>query len=65
METVKKNQSHMKDPVTEMTTTLQGIKSRVGEAKNQINNLDYKEAKKRRRKKNSNKKKESKIMRIV
>ena len=35
----------MKDILTEMRNNLQGIISRVGEAENQINNLEYKEAK--------------------
>ena len=35
----------MKDKLTEMETNLQGINSRVDEAKNQISNLEYKEAK--------------------
>lgn len=56
----KKKQSQMKDTLTEMTTTLQGIKSRVGKAKNQISNLDYKETKN-----NSNRNKESRMTRLV
>ena len=35
----------MKDTLTEMNNNLQGINSRVDEAKNQISNLEYKEAK--------------------
>ena len=35
----------MKDTVTEMMRNLLGINSRVDEAKNQISDLEYKEAK--------------------
>ena len=35
----------MRGTPTEMKNTLQGINSTVEEAKNQISNLDYKEAK--------------------
>ena len=57
METIEKNQSEMKDTLTEMKNNLQGINSRVDDAKNQINDLEHKEAKKQpirttRRKKN-------------
>ena len=45
METIKKNQSEMKDTLNEMKNNLQGINSRVDEAKNQISNLEYKKAK--------------------
>ena len=45
METIKKNQSEMKDILTEMKVNLQGISSRVDEAKNQNSNLEYKKAK--------------------
>ena len=45
MEATQKNQSEMKDTLTEMKNNLQGINSRVYEAKNQISNLEYKEAK--------------------
>ena len=34
----------MKDTITEMKTTLQGINSRVDEAQDQISNLKEKEA---------------------
>ena len=44
-ETIKNNQSDMKYILTEMKTMLQGINSRINEAKNQISNLEYKEAK--------------------
>ena len=57
MESIKKNQSEIKDTLTEMKNNVQGIKRRVGEVKNQISDLEYKEAKKKkirtvRRKKN-------------
>ena len=45
METIKKDQSEMKDTLTETKNNLQGINSRVDEAENQISNLEYKEAK--------------------
>ena len=45
METIKKNQSEMKDTLNEMKNNLQGINSRVDEAKNQINDLEHKEEK--------------------
>ena len=45
----------MKDTLIEMENNLQGNNSRIDEAKNQINDLEHKEAKK-----NQNKKKESK-----
>ena len=49
METIKKNQSVMKDTLTEMKNKLQGINSRVHEAENQINNLKYKKREKTQR----------------
>ena len=36
----------MKDTLIKIKNNLQGINSRVSEAKNQISNLEYKEAKK-------------------
>ena len=39
METIKKNQSEMKDALTEMENNLQGMNSRVDKAKNQIRDL--------------------------
>ena len=45
METIKKNQSEMKDTLTEMKNSLQVINSTVDEAENQITDLKYKEAK--------------------
>ena len=44
---------------------LPGNSSRVDEAKNQINDLEHKEAKKPKTNQNNKKKKESKKMRIV
>ena len=45
METIKKNQSEMKDTVIERKNNLQKINSTVDEAKTQVSNLEYKEAK--------------------
>ena len=39
------NQSEMKDTLTKMKNSVQGINSRVDKAKNQISDLEYKEAK--------------------
>ena len=41
---IKRIQSEMKDTVTEMKNNLQGINSRVDKVKNQISDLDHKEA---------------------
>ena len=41
---LKKIQSEMKDSLTEIKNNLQGNNSRVDEAKNQINDLEHKEA---------------------
>ena len=57
---IKKTQSEIKDTLYEIKNSLQGNNSRIDEAKNQINDLEHKEAKK-----NQNKKKESKKMRRV
>ena len=45
LNSIKKIQSQMKDILIEMKNNLQGNNSRVDEAKNQIKNLEYKEAK--------------------
>ena len=45
METIKKTQSEMKDTLTETKNNLQGINSRRGGTKDQITDLEYKEAK--------------------
>ena len=42
---IKKIQSEMKYSLIEIKNNLQGNKSRVDEAENQINDLDHKEAK--------------------
>ena len=42
---IKKTQSETKDSLIEIKTNLQGNNSRVDEAKNQINDLEHKEAK--------------------
>ena len=42
---IKKIQSEMKDILMEIKNDLQGNNSRVDEAKNQINDLEHKEAK--------------------
>ena len=53
----------MKDTLIEIKNNLQGNNSRVGEAKNHINDLKHKEAKTTNQ--NNKKKKESPQMRIV
>ena len=45
METIKKNQSEMKDTLIEMKNNLEVVNSRVDEAENPISNLEYKKAK--------------------
>ena len=45
LSSIKKTQSEMKDTLIEIRNDLQGNNSRVDEAKNQINNLEDKEAK--------------------
>ena len=45
METIKNNQSEMKDILTEIKNNLQGINSTVDEVENQISDLEYMEAK--------------------
>ena len=45
LSSVKKTPSEMKDTLTEIKNNLQGNNSRVDEAKNQINDLEHKEAK--------------------
>ena len=42
---IKKDQSETKDILTEMKNNLQGINSRVDQVKNQISDVEYKEAK--------------------
>ena len=51
---IKHTQAEIKISLSEINKNLQGIKSRVEEAKNQINDLEHKEAKKTS---NQNKKK--------
>ena len=58
-------QSERKDTLIEIKNNLQRNNSRVDEAKNQINDLEHKEAKKPKTNQNNKKKKESKKMRIV
>ena len=53
-------QSETKDTLIEIKSNLQGINSRVDEAKNQISDLEYKEAKNKKQYKNCKKKKEYK-----
>ena len=43
---IKKTQSEMKDTLIEIKNNSQGNNNRVDEAKNQINDLEHKEAKK-------------------
>ena len=45
LNSMKKIQSEMKGTLIEIKNNLQGINSRVYEAKNQINDLEHKEAK--------------------
>ena len=45
LNTIKKIQSKMKNTLIEINNNLQGNNSRVDEAKNQINDLEHKEAK--------------------
>ena len=45
LNSIKKTQSEMKDTLIEIKNNLQGNKSRVDKAKNQIKNLEHKEAK--------------------
>ena len=45
LNSIKKIQSKMKDSLIEIKNNLQGNKSRVDEAKHQINDLEHKEAK--------------------
>ena len=47
----------MKDTLIEIKNNLQGNNSRVDEAENQINDLEYKEAKNNKKKRESKKKK--------
>ena len=56
-------QSEMEETLIETKNILQGINSRVNEAKNQINDLDIRKQKTTMQ--NNKKKKESKNMRIV
>ena len=45
LNSIKKIQSEMKDALIEIKHNLQGNNSRMGEAENQINDLEYKEPK--------------------
>ena len=45
LNSIKKIQSEMKDTLIEIKNNLQGNNSRVNKAENQINDLEYKEAK--------------------
>ena len=45
LNSIKRIQSEMKDTLIEIKNNLQGNKSRVCEAKNQINNLEHREGK--------------------
>ena len=42
---IKKEQSEMKNALTEIKNNLQGINSKADEAENPVSNLEYKEAK--------------------
>ena len=63
LSSIKKIQSETKDTLIEIKNNLQGNNSRVDESKNQINDIEHKEAKTTNQ--NNKKKKESKKMRIV
>ena len=63
LNSIKKIQSKTKDTLIEIKNNLQGNKSRVDEAENQINDLEHKEAKTTSQ--NKKKKKESAKTRIV
>ena len=45
LNSIKQIESEMKDTLIEIKNNLQGINSRVDEAKNQINDLEYKKEK--------------------
>ena len=45
LSSIKEIQSEMKDTLIEIKNNLQGVNIRVDEAKNQINDLEHKEAK--------------------
>ena len=59
LKSIKKIQSEIKDTLIEIKNNLQGNNSRMDEAKNQINDMEHKEAKQpirtRRRKENPKK----------
>ena len=62
LSSIQRIQSGTKDTLIEIKNHLQGNNSRVGEAKNQIYDLEHKEAKTTNQNK---KKKESKKLRVV
>ena len=64
LNSIKKTQAEMKDILTEIKNNLQGINSRVDEAKNQINYLEHKDSSKMSNQ-YSKKEKEYKKLRIV
>ena len=64
LSSIKKIQSETKDTLIEIKKNLQGNNSRVNEAENQINDMEYKEEKQTTNQ-NNKKKKESKKTRIV
>ena len=61
---IKKTQAEIKFTLSEIKKNLQGINSGVDEAKNQINDLEHKEAKQTNKQKNPYKRLQKK-MRIV
>ena len=65
LNSIKKTQSEMKGTLIEIKNNLQGNKSRVDEAKNQMRDLEYKEAKNTQSKQQKKKKKESPKVRTV
>ena len=64
LSSIKKTQSETKYTLIEIKNNLQGNNSRMGEAKDQINDLEHKEAKNNHAKQQKEKKK-SKIIKIV
>ena len=68
LSSIKKIRSEMKNTLIKIKNNLQGNNSRVEEAKNQINDLEHKEAKTKKQTKTirtSRRKKNPKKMRIV
>ena len=60
LNSIKKIQSEMKNTLIEIKNNLQGNNSKVDEAKNQINDLEHKEAKKKQPSRTKRRKKKKK-----